>query len=71
MTDLYDSRIDAMKARERASPVAVWLAWKERDGWTNLRNLDRYLAYKRKRTALDGIMKVVSSALGSMGYKKA
>ena len=47
MTELYDQRIDAMKARERVGGLHdQWLSqhYKQRQ-----RNIDRLAAYKRKR----------------------
>lgn len=49
MTDLYDERITAMKARER--PLGIDLAWKERNAWVDLRNVERYVAHRLKSEA--------------------
>lgn len=50
MTDLYDQRIDAMKAREREINSRDMAFWER--GQT-IRNIDRLAAYKRKRTTFE------------------
>ena len=86
MTDQYDQRIDAMKARDH-EPMMYWatasergqitlaqmisIKWCEKQRTQADRNIDRLAAYKRKRAAYDRMMQVVTSALGSMGYEKA
>ena len=47
-TDLYDQRIDAMKARERRV-VYAWGYWEQAE--QDERNIERLAAYKRKRAA--------------------
>ena len=52
MTDLYEQRIDAMKARERAMNCNDPLFWSRGD---TIRNIDRLAAYKCKRAALASV----------------
>ena len=73
MTELYEERIDAMKARESVSGGAVsWTVekWQSRVGDRERRNADRLAAYKRKRAALDGMMGAIGAALLTMGHKR-
>ena len=64
MTDLYDQRIDAMKARERSGKIywetaslygqmtmteIVGMKWSGRRYEEAKRNIERLAAYKRKR----------------------
>ena len=63
MTDLYDQRIDAMKARARAQSFGWdslvlcgegnWVHWDSRRGLERDANTDRLAAYKRKRFAYE------------------
>ena len=52
MTDLYDQRIDAMKERERGSPMRYSISAEFIDFSNTARNRDRLAAYKRKRERL-------------------
>ena len=52
MTDLYDQRIDAMKASEACEGmIEIWTSdhWRRREA--DARNTERLAAYKRKRAA--------------------
>ena len=49
MTDLYDQRIDAMKARETVDEFWRLNVWQWRQAAQNERNATRLAAYKRKR----------------------
>lgn len=52
MTDLYDQRIDAMKAREHAEGLNLMtlaMCWDTRSETQDQRNAERLAAYKRKR----------------------
>ena len=51
MTDLYEQRIDAMKARERAGNIGDLLIEGQ-----EYRNAERLAAYKRKRVPYDVCM---------------
>lgn len=54
MTDLYDQRIDAMKARERYNDsCAPEYSMSIPDTWNAGRNIERLAAYKRKRLAME------------------
>jgi hypothetical protein len=57
MTDLYDQRIDAMKARERKSQSSVRVSFScaAQDVYQDFRNAERLAAYKRKRAILDAL----------------
>ena len=57
MTDLYDQRIDAMKARERRDDdILRGTADVRNREFQYARNLDRRAAYKRKRAPYDVCM---------------
>ena len=67
MTDLYDQRIDAMKARERSDGtwrdhMTYWTAFCEDES-----NRDRLAAYKRKLHDVwhDSVLKLCGRQMGS------
>ena len=66
MSDLYDQRIDAMKARERGSPRFPDII-KGQWWWRAFRepacNIERLAAYKRKRARYDRDMYIVEEAM--------
>lgn len=56
MTDLYDQRIDEMKAQEYLRDNFCWPPARHipKQWVQNVRNHERLAAYKRKREALNG-----------------